>query len=73
MALEFGVLSLQETLDAVRADNWLHRCGRVDSAQGREIKRLMRDAFYGDREDWKESIWAEALDAQRRAVAGLAG
>jgi hypothetical protein len=71
MALEYGVQSLQETLDAVRADNWLHHHGIVDSAQGREIKAQMRAAFYGEAEDWYELVFEQALAAQRAAVRGL--
>lgn len=71
LALEYGTLSLREVLDAVRADNWLHVHGSLDSAKGREIKRLVRDAFYGDRHDWKEMIFEQALAAERKALSGL--
>ncbi|HKW54314.1 MAG TPA: M14 family metallopeptidase, partial [Stellaceae bacterium] len=43
MALEYGVRPLMETLDALRADNWLHHHGVRDSAQGREIAAKMRE------------------------------
>lgn len=72
MALEYGVRSLDESIDAVRADNWLHRHARVDSAQGRAIKAQMRAAFYGDADDWKDMVFEQAMDAQRRALGGLA-
>ena len=71
MALEYGVRPLPETLDALRADNWLHHHGVRDSAQGREITAAMRDVFYGDADDWKEAVFAQGLEAQRRAIAGL--
>lgn len=73
MALEFGVRPFDETIDAVRADNWLHHHGSLDSAQGRALKAQMRDVFYGDADDWKAMILEQAIDAQRRALAGLAG
>lgn len=72
MALEYGVRSLDETIDAVRADNWLHHHGVLDSRQGRDIKAQMRAAFYGETDDWKELVFEQAMDAQRRALAGLA-
>jgi hypothetical protein len=50
MALEYGTLALREVLDAVRADNWLHHHGTLDSAEGRALKARMREAFYGDRD-----------------------
>jgi len=71
LALEYGTLSFQEVLDAVRADNWLHLHGSLASAKGREIKRLIRDAFYGDKADWKEMILEQALAAERSALRGL--
>ncbi len=73
LALEYGVRPFQETLDALRADNWLHLHGRLDSAQGREIKAEMRRVFYGDADDWKDMIFEQAIDAQRRALRGLTG
>ncbi|HTS94313.1 MAG TPA: M14 family metallopeptidase [Stellaceae bacterium] len=71
LALEYGTLSLQEVLNAVRADNWLHAYGTLDSAKGREIKRMVRDAFYGDKPDWKDMIFEQALRAERNALGGL--
>ena len=73
MALEYGVKPLSETIDAVRADNWLHHHGAVDSARGRDIKAQVRGVFYGDADDWKDMIFEQAIDAQRRALRGLAG
>jgi uncharacterized protein DUF2817 len=73
LALEYGVRPLPETLDALRADNWLHAKGRPDSAEGREIKAAMRAVFYGDADDWKDAVFAQGVDAQRRALRGLAG
>jgi hypothetical protein len=73
MALEYGTLSLREVMDAVRADNWLHHHGALESAQGRALKALMRGAFYGDRDDWKSMIFEQAVAAQRAALTGLQG
>jgi len=73
VALEYGTLPLQQVLNAVRADNWLHAHGDVRSAQGREIKAMMRDAFYGDKDDWKGMIFEQAIAAERNALRGLAG
>jgi hypothetical protein len=73
LALEYGVRPLKETLDAVRADNWLHHHGVVDSAQGRDIKAQIRGVFSGDAADWKDMVFEQGIDAQRRALKGLAG
>jgi hypothetical protein len=73
LAVEYGTLPLNQVMDAVRADNWLHTRGKVDSAKGREIKAMVRDAFYGDKDDWKGMILEQALGHQRNALRGLAG
>ena len=73
MALEYGVRAVRESIEAVRADNWLHHHGEIDSPQGRAIKQQVRHTFYGDADDWKDMIFEQAMDAQRRALRGLAG
>ncbi|HXZ01344.1 MAG TPA: M14 family metallopeptidase [Stellaceae bacterium] len=72
IALEFGTLPAGDVTLALRADNWLHHHGEVDSSKGRAIKRQIRDAFYCDEVAWKQSIWERALATQRLAVEGLA-
>ncbi|MCC7050063.1 MAG: M14 family metallopeptidase [Alphaproteobacteria bacterium] len=72
MALEYGTQPVPDVMLALRADNWLHHHGDVGSAEGRAIKRQIRDAFYQDKDDWKEKVLARALDMIDRAVAGLA-
>ena len=73
LALEYGTLPLNDVLDAVRADNWLHIHGDVQSSRGREIKAMVRAAFYGDKDDWKSMIFEQAIAAERNALRGLAG
>ena len=73
MALEYGTLALRDVLDAVRADNWLHHHGAVDSKEGRALKALIRDAFYGDTDDWKAMVFEQGVGAQRAALEGLRG
>lgn len=72
ITLEYGTLPLKEMIDAVRADNWLHVHGRLDSVQGRAIKAEIRAAFYPDKDDWKRMVWERGADVIRRMVRGLA-
>jgi hypothetical protein len=72
VALEYGTIPSPEVRLALRADNWLHLHGEVDSAQGRVIMEQIRAAFYPDKDDWKEMVWARALETQRQALKGLA-
>jgi hypothetical protein len=71
ITLEYGTEPLRDMLDAVRADNWLHVHGRLDSAEGRAIKGRIRKAFYPDADDWRAMVWERAVDVSRRMVRGL--
>ncbi len=72
ITLEYGTEPLRDMIDAVRADNWLHIHGRLDSAEGRAIKARIRKAFYPDADDWRSMVWDRMADVTRRAVRGLA-
>ena len=71
MALEVGTRSVIEVLAALRADAWLHAHGDLGSPQGRAIKAQVRDAFYGDADDWKGMVAGQSLLATRQAIKGL--
>jgi Protein of unknown function (DUF2817) len=72
MALEVGTQSLAEVFLALRADAWLHAHGDpLASDQAAAIKAQMRDAFYGDADDWKGMVAGQSLIACRQALAGL--
>lgn len=71
IALEVGTKSVMEVLDALRADAWLHAHGDPASEQGRAIKAKIRDAFYGDADDWKGMVAGQSLLAIKQAIAGL--
>ena len=71
MALEVGTQSLAQVLGALRADAWLHAHGDPESAQGRVIKSQVRDAYYGDADDWKGMVAAQSMVVCRQALAGL--
>jgi hypothetical protein len=71
MALEIGTQSLIEVLTALRADAWLHAHGDLGSPQGLRIKAQVRDAFYGDADDWKGMVAGQSLLATRQAINGL--
>jgi len=71
MALEFGTKPIMAVLNAVRADAWLHAYGDPLSPEGRLIKAEVRDAFFGDVDDWKGMIAGQSLLAIRQALKGL--
>jgi len=71
MALEVGTKDILDVLLALRADAWLHAYGDVRSGEGAAIKQQIRDAFYGDADDWKGMVAGQSLLATRQALAGL--
>lgn len=72
VALEYGVAPGEETVDALRADNWLHVHGDLDTPQARAIKAEMRRVFYADKDDWRGMIWDRSIDVTNRILRGLA-
>jgi hypothetical protein len=71
IALEYGTVPVRELLEALRADNWLHRKGRLDSAEGRAITARLRKDFYPDTDDWRGMVWERAIDVIRRTLRGV--
>jgi len=57
---------------ALRADAWLHTHGDPTGPEAQAIKAQIRDAFYGDADDWKGMVAGQSLLACRQALAGLA-
>ncbi len=72
VTLEFGTSPIEQVLDALRADCWLHNHGDLESEQGRAIKAEIRRCFYPDADDWKQLIWIRANHTERKMIAGLA-
>jgi hypothetical protein len=60
VALEYGTLPGATVLQALRADNWLYLHGEPSSELGKQIKRDVRAAFYGEDTDWQEQVWSRA-------------
>ncbi len=71
MALEVGTLPMNQVMMALRADAWLHAFGDPASPQGAAIKKQIREAFYGDTDDWKGMVAGQSLLAFKQAIRGL--
>jgi hypothetical protein len=71
MALEYGTLPLEHTLQALRAEGWLHNHPDAPAALAQAIRRAMRDAFYIDADDWKQTVYDQAKAACLKAFAAL--
>lgn len=71
IALEYGTQPSDEVFNATRADNWLHLFGNLNTDEGRAIKKQIRDAFYPDKDDWKELVWTRAKQVITLAIEGI--
>jgi hypothetical protein len=73
VALEYGVVSVMDTLGSLRADHWLYSRagGDTSTALGKKIKQQIRNAFYGETEDWKQRIYAKGAEVLRQSFKGL--
>jgi hypothetical protein len=72
IALEYGTVPMMAILAALRGDQWLANHPGAPAEVRAAIKRSIRDAFYQDADDWKRTVYAQARDAARTAVARLA-
>ncbi|TPN88442.1 DUF2817 domain-containing protein [Mesorhizobium sp. CU2] len=71
LVIECGTLDSAAVMDAVRADNWLHLSGRIESAIGKRIKETLRGAFIPDDPDWQRTCLSSSLRYLDRALAAL--
>ena len=72
VGLEFGTYPAERVFEAIRADNWLHIHGRLDSRRARAIKAEIREMFDPDDDGWRRLVLARGAEVQRRALDGLA-
>jgi hypothetical protein len=73
IALEYGTVPIMETLQALRGSHWLALHPDADPQLAQRVIARMRDAFYTDTPEWKDAVLAQARQAMRQALGGLAG
>jgi len=73
ISLEYGTVPLDDTLTALRADQWLENHPEAPAKQQQQIKRQLRDAFYTDDDAWKQRVVEQAAEAAHQALRGLCG
>jgi hypothetical protein len=73
IALEYGTLPMMETIQALRAEHWLHLHPQAPAAMAAQIRQAMKDAFYTDTAEWKAQVLRQARHALLQAADGLAG
>ncbi len=70
--LEYGTSPMDEVLESLMADCWLHNHGDPDSELGHAIKAEIRRCFYPDADDWKEMVFERAMAVEQGVLANLA-
>ena len=72
IAMEYGTVPIEEVIDALRGDHWLHLHPDAPEALRVAIKARLLAAFYVDTGAWKAKVVVQARQALFQAVAGLA-
>lgn len=70
--LEFGTHPLDTVYRALRADNWLHVHGDLNSDFARSVKADLKEAFCPDSAEWREQVYERSMDVWQRGMTGLA-
>ncbi|KSV74509.1 hypothetical protein N182_28115 [Sinorhizobium sp. GL2] len=73
LVIKCGTLDGATVMDAVQADNWLHRYGDVNSPLGRRIKAALRTAFIPEDTDWQWNCLTTSLRYFDRVLVDLKG
>jgi hypothetical protein len=71
IAMEYGTQPLQQVLQALRAEHWLHQHPEAPADQAAAIRQQLLEAFYTDTPEWRQRILEQAREAMVQAVDGL--
>jgi hypothetical protein len=71
LGVEFGTYPLVQTIEAIRAENWLFHHGERSSAAGRRIVAALREAFCPTDADWEVMVRQKSAEMFRTLLAGL--
>lgn len=71
IALEYGTVPLPDSLEALRAEQWLQLHPNLAAPLAARIKQLFKDAFYTDTAEWKAQVLRQGRDAMLQAIDGL--
>lgn len=72
IALEYGTVPIIETLQSLRADQWLQLHPDASPALAVQIKQQMMKAFFTDTPEWKHQVLRQAREVLQQATDGLA-
>ncbi|QCB48102.1 M14 family metallopeptidase [Hydrogenophaga sp. PAMC20947] len=73
IALEYGTVPIESVINALRGAHWLALHPEAPEALQQDIRRVVRDAFYTDTDEWRAQVVVQARQAMFQAVDGLSG
>ena len=71
IGLEFGTLPQAQVMRRLCADTWARSHPEAPTEQQLAIRQDLRDAFYGDNDQWKGMVLGQTRVALLQAVEGL--
>ena len=72
LALEYGTVPVLQTMQALRAEQWLNRHPDAPPALADAIRAQVFEAFYTDTDAWREQVAAQGREAMLQGIEGLA-
>jgi hypothetical protein len=72
LTAEFGTYDSGRVFWAMRADNWLHHHGEIESAQGHAIQQELVEVFCPASPSWRREIVSQGTALLRTAASALA-
>jgi hypothetical protein len=67
MALEYGTVPVLDTLQALRAEQWLNAHPDAPASLADAIRAQVMRAFYTDTDSWREQVVAQARESLLQA------
>lgn len=71
VSLEFGTLPPLKVFRALRAENWLHHHGDINTPEAKNIKMELLRAFYPEENYWKLQVLEQGREVVGQALANF--
>jgi hypothetical protein len=68
IGLEFGTWPIEQMLEALRFEQWVQRYAAADPQQVGEARRVMRETFFVDTDDWRDAVVVQGIAAFERVL-----
>lgn len=71
LALEYGVKTIPEVLDAMIAENWHHHRGDPSTPEYHASKQKLREVFWSDSPEWQSRVCEQSREAVQAILANV--